>query len=313
VATGQKIFTIGTPLGQPKGMASGTVRRVDAHTIQSTLLPSGGSSGGPVFAAAGGVVGMTSTAEDQDEARIVRVDDVCEVVAFAQKKLSSLAAPSASPLPVEPAQPFPVSALKEAAERRAGSISPYQMSSSDFDIAFMTPVQIYGAQYQAEQASRRGRGGARQMPDATFVRPLLDFSNWSDYMADFPPLLAVRVTPRMVESFWTKMARGAAQTQGVALPPLKHLTSGFLRMRALCGAAEVPPVHPFKLERQVSDTEAIYEGLYLYDPAALAPSCGTVKLVFYSEKDPDKADTRPVDPKVIEQIWQDFAPLRGAK
>jgi hypothetical protein len=27
----------------------------------------------------------------------------------------------------------------------------------------------------------------------------------------------------------------------------------------------------------------------------------------------DKADTRAVDPKILEQIWQDFAPFRDAK
>jgi hypothetical protein len=45
-----------------------------------------------------------------------------------------------------------MNALKDAAQRRAGTLSPYQMSSSDFDIAFITPVLTYGAQYQSEQA-----------------------------------------------------------------------------------------------------------------------------------------------------------------
>jgi hypothetical protein len=35
-----------------------------------------------------------------------------------------------------------------------------------------------------------------------------------------------------------------------------------------------------------------------------------VKLVLYSEKEPAKGDTRLVDPKVLQQIWQDFAPYR---
>ena len=110
------------------------------------------------------------------------------------------------------------------------------------------------------------------------MRPLLDFSNWSDYVADVPPVLLVRVTPRLVEGFWTKVARGAAQTQGVSMPPIKRLKSGFSRMRAFCGDAEVTPIHPFKLEHSVDETDAIYEGLYVFDPGALGPQCGTVKL-----------------------------------
>ena len=101
------------------------------------------------------------------------------------------------------------------------------------------------------------------------MRPLMDFSNWSEYVDDFPPVLLVRVTPRLVEGFWTTVARGAARTQGVALPPIKHFKSGFSRMRAFCGDAEVTPIHPFKLEQRVSESEAIYEGLYAFDPGAL--------------------------------------------
>jgi len=118
------------------------------------------------------------------------------------------------------------------------------------------------------------------------------------------------VTPKMVEGFWTKVARGAAQTQGVALPEFKRFRSGFARLRAFCGDAEVTPIHPFKLEHRVSETESIYEGLYVFDPGALAPSCSSVKLTMFSEKEPNKADTRVVEPRIIQQIWQDFAGYR---
>jgi len=117
---------------------------------------------------------------------------------------------------------------------RTGSLSPYQMSSSNFDVAFITPVLTYGAQYQSEQArGRERRRGVRTLdPEPAFVRLLMDFSNWSDYVADVPPVLLVRVTPKLVEGFWTTVARGAARTQGVSLPPIKHFKSGFSQMRA---------------------------------------------------------------------------------
>ena len=89
-----------------------------------------------------------------------------------------------------------------------------------------------------------------------------------------------------------------------ALDPL------FARLRAFCGEAEVTPIHPFKLEQRVSESDAIYEGLYVFDPGALGPHCGAVKLVLYSEKEPEKGDTRLVDPKVLQRIWQDFAVWR---
>ena len=57
--------------------------------------------------------------------------------------------------------------------------------------------------------------------------------------------------------------------------------------------------------------DAIFEGLYIFDPGALGPQCGTVKLVLFSEKAPEKGDPRVVDAKVLQQIWQDFAPYRA--
>jgi hypothetical protein len=203
-------------------------------------------------------------------------------------------------------------ALESAARRRGGSLSPYRMASSDFDVAFITPVLIYGAEYESAQANGRERNPGAGAPEAeqARVRTLTDFGDWSEYVADFPPVLLVRVTPKLVESFWTTVARGAARTQGVSLPPIKHFRPGFSRLRAFCGEAEVTPIHPFRLELRLSENSAIREGLYVFDPGALGPHCGTVKLVLYSEKAPDKADTRMVDSSVLQQIWQDFAPLR---
>ena len=141
----------------------------------------------------------------------------------------------------------------------------------------------------------------------------MDFSNWSEYVADAPPVLLVRVTPKLVEGFWTTFARGAASTQGVSIPPIKHFKAGFVRMRALCGEVEETPIHALTLAQRGAEGDTIDEGLYVFDPGALGPQCGTVKLVLYGEKEPKKGDTRVVDPNVLKQIWQDFAPYRDLK
>jgi hypothetical protein len=203
---------------------------------------------------------------------------------LAATKAKETPAPSAAHLPVEPAEAAPVAAFTEAVKRRAGSLKPYQIAAADFDVAFITPILNYAAQSQPNQT----------------------FGNWSAYVAEIPPVLFVRVTPKMTESFWAKMARGAAYTQGMALPAIKRLKSGFNRLQAFCDRTEVTPIHPFKLELRVSETEAIYEGLYAFDPAALGPRCSSVTLVLYSEKEPDKANTRVVDPATLRQIRLDF-------
>ena len=197
--------------------------------------------------------------------------------------------PDATRRPLDP-PPVAISALSEAVKNRAGSLSPYPMSTTSFDIAFITPVHVYGVRDQAR-------------------RPVMDFGSWSEYLADYPRALVVRVTPKMVEGLWAKVARGAAMTQGMSLPPMKRAKSGFLRMHAFCGDTEVTPIHPFVVEHRISETEAIDEGLYVFDPAAFGPACGTVRLTVYSETEPDKGDTRVVDRTVLQQITRDFAPF----
>ncbi len=311
---GQKIFAIGAPLREQKALAFGTVGRVEARAVATDFILPGGSAGGPIFAADSRVVGITSVVETKDEgrrgdSRFVGVDDVCGVVAAAEKKMKDAAPPSGRHLPVEPVRPYPVDALKEAVQGRAGSLNPYQMSSSDFDIAFITPVMAYGAQYPPE-GSKTTRASLAQQ---ALTSPLMDFANWAAYVSDFPPVLMVRVTPKQVESFWNTVARGAAQTQGVALPARKRAKSGFSRMRVFCGDEEVTPIHPFTLELRVSENDAVYEGFYVFDPDAFGPQCGAVKIALYSAKEPEKEDSRVVDPGVVQKIWQDFTPYRTPK
>lgn len=317
VTDGQEIYAISAPLRQHKGMTPGVVLRVGPHAIESDFRLAIGGSGGPVFTADGTLLGLTSVVDEKDatargDLNVVRTEDACDVVAAAQKIKDASAAGGAH-LPIEPTRPFPADALKEMVQRRVGSLNPYQMTSTDFDIGFITPVLVYGAQYQAEQETKRDRNDRGRRPQDAGpapMRPQMDFANWSEYVADVPPVLMIRVTPKFEEGFWTKVARGAAQTQGMAIPAIKRFKSGFLRMRAFCGDTEITPIHPFKLEQHVSETDTIMEGLYVFDSSALGPDCASVKLTLYSEKDPDKADTRIVDPKLIQQIWSDFAPYR---
>jgi S1-C subfamily serine protease len=293
VANGQELYTLGAQMTGQKRLTLGGVTGVGPRLLLSDLTVVRASAGGPVFTA-GGLIGFTTLddrdPDDRSNARVVRIDQACEVLASAEKKMTEAMPPDATHLPLDPQRPIAPVALSAAVKNRAGSLSPYPMSTTDFDIAFITPVHVYGTKDQVR-------------------RPVMDFGNWSEYMADYPRVLLVRVTPKMVEGLWARVARGAAMTQGMSLPPMKRAKSGFSRMRIFCGDMEVTPIHPFMVEQRISETEAIYEGLYVFDPAVLGPQCGTVMLTVYSENDPDKGDTRAVDPKVLQQITRDFAAL----
>ena len=228
--------------------------------------------------------------------------------------MRSTAAPNPTRLPVESQREIPLDALKEAADARKGSFAPYRVAAADFDVRLITPVLVFGGRRHGERVDERGRAQPRTPREAiereAARRALQDFGNWWDYVRDDPPVLMVRATPKMVESFWKSVLRGAASTQGVALPAIKHVKAGFSRLQLFCGEAEVPPIHPFKIEHRIGAADAVYEGLYVFDPAAIGPHCGTVTLTLFSAKAPDKGDTRVVDPKVLQQIWQDVALYR---
>jgi hypothetical protein len=293
----QEVTTIGIPFRGPRDLEFGTVRRVTSQVVGADFGLRSIRPGGPVFADDGRMVGITSIANAEDEealrgeVRVVHKNEACAVIRLAEARLQQLEPPDAERLPVEPAAVMPRQALDDAVEAREDNLSAYVMSSSDFDVTFVTPVLLHAALHQANP-------------------PTMDFSNWSDYVRDVPPVLLVRVTPKQSESIWMKLFRGAARTQGASLPPITSFRSGFARLRAFCGEREVAPVHPFRLELRVSETEAVYEGLSVFAPDALGPHCGTVRLLLYSEKEPDGADTLEVAPDVLRQIWQDFAPYR---
>lgn len=299
----QDVVALEWPMHERPGMAEGQVLRVDARalTVDAHLDDSG--SGGPVFSGEGAFLGLTASATDDDrrarEARVIRASELCAVLTAAATATATStantasAAVSAAPLPLEPTRAFPAGALEDAVSKRAGNLNPYPLTSRDFTLGVVTPVMLQWA---------------RQAPR---VPPPLDFGEWHDYFAEVPPVLVLRVTPKMVEGALLKAARGAAMTQGVALPPLKRPGPSFLRLQAFCGDVEVTPIHPFTLTTPLGEKTTMTEGLYVFDPDALGPHCGTARLVLYTEKTPGQGDPLVIDAATLQKAWQDFAPYRG--
>lgn len=309
-----EVLALGVPLrdGQDRLM-TGYISQVATHDIQAELRLSAGAAGGPLFTADGMLIGLTTVPADDSgysrrESRAVPVADACELMTTARSRMSGAIPPSADRLPLEPAQAFPVEALKAAFTARGPNLQPYTLTAADFEVAFITPLMVYASQQPDRRTTSRETRNAS--PDQLRLPPWSEFANWSDYMADVPPVLLVRVTPKLEEGFWTTVARGAARTQGMNLPPMKKPKAPLSRLRAFCGETEVAPIHPFAIETPMFGNETLNEGLYVFTPSAFGPQCGSVKLQLYSEKEPEKADTKVVDAAIVEKLWQDFAPLR---
>lgn len=314
LAEGQELVAIGVPLRGPKELSWGKVELQPRRVADLRMDVE--EKGGPAFTQAGVFVGLTSATDNPSDplgdAAIVGAADICETLKSAAAKFTGVPAPGATRLPVEPQKAFAEAAVEEASKRRVSEAIPYRMSAADFDISFITPVLVRAAERRWQQAGRRNLEGTARLPGEAQerVRLLTEFGHWSDYFEPFPPLLLIRVTPKLEESFWTRVARGAAGAKGVALPPMPRLGSGFGRLRVFCGSDEVTPVHPFRLVHQLNEQTTTHEGLYLFDAAALGPHCATVRLMVASGKDPEKFDSQTIDPKLVQLFWDDFALYR---
>jgi hypothetical protein len=281
--------------------------------IETDLRLSFGESGGPVFSAKDGtVVGLTSIRTDEDARRgdvsVVRAGILCEAISAAGVELSDAAPLEPTPLPIEPERNYPAETAATATQVTTGASTPPVVSSADFDVTFITPPAVLRAR---ERADRTGGRSVRAPEAEARLGRITDFGSWAEYFADLPAVLIVRVTPKLVEGFWKRLAREAARTQGAVLPAFTDFKTNFLRLRASCGAAEVNPIHPFVLEHAIDDKRVVREGLYAFGPDAFGPHCGSVTLTLSSERAPEKADTISIDQKVLAGIWQDFAPYRG--
>ena len=320
VSEKDKLFAIEAPLDDRRSLASGVVTRITPRTVVTNVNLDERSAGTPLLNADGEVVAITTVTADNGRAihdvapAAVRIDEARAAIAEAEKKMQAAGAPAAAPRPVEPERPFDDDALREAAKRRAGSLAAYQVAAADFDVSVITPVMLYGTRHREDRVASRDRGRPEGNPEAMLkaMRAVQEFANWDDYVFDFPPVVMIRATPKLVEGFWTTLARGAAQSQGVSIPAIKRLKAGFSRMRLFCGDAEVTPIHPFLIEQRVGERDVVHEGLYIFDAASMGPDCKTVKVTLYSEKEPDKGDSRPIDAKIVQQVWDDFAPYRAA-
>lgn len=311
----EAFVTISAELGRPLDVIRGRVTALRPRTIETDLRLSFGGAGGPVFNEAGRLVGVSVTRIDAESGRwldteVVRSERVCEALSAARAALTNASPPEDTPLPIEPTRTFPVSALEGSTPSASAGTSPDVVTSEDFEVSFITPAAIYRSRRKADWT---GGLSARAPETEARLGKLTDFGAWSAYFADTPAVLVVRVTPKMVEGFWKRVAREAARTQGAELPPFKRFKTSFVDMTVSCGTTTVSPIHPFVLEHQLSETDTIREGVYVFDPGAIGPQCGDVTLTLQSTLGGARPDKVVLSPATVARIWNDFAAWRDVR
>ncbi|MBX9603008.1 MAG: serine protease [Bryobacteraceae bacterium] len=322
---GERVFTIGSPLSQRKIMTSGIVSRVEERAIISDININQGNSGGPLFNSTGKVIGIATFGEGGGMrpgpgiSGIVRIEEAKTTIAKAREKMPRAARPEKRFLPVEPTERFPIESVKATLALEKFDSRPYLFSQGDFEIAVITPVLKYRLQAAGEmQALKEKKKRSKNAEIQGTFQPLDDLRSWAEYAGGYRPTIMIRATPKLHEGFWSGLNRGLAANQGIITQAKLRFKNDFYRMDLLCGDKVVEPIHPSKVAHVVNErnrlvdiTDATYEGLYTYSPDAIAPSCGSVVLKVYTEKEPDKAQAKVLDRKTVDRVWSDFATYRS--
>jgi S1-C subfamily serine protease len=321
---GEKVFTIGSPLGLKKIITSGIVSKVETRAILSDVNINHGNSGGPLFNSFGEVIGITTFlvpgGNGPGVSGVVRIDQALPVLAQARRKMKDVSLPSARLLPVEPSDPYPLDSLKEMISAAGFDRKPYVFTVGGFDVALGTPVLEYAVQGEAGRAAARERNKRTKKRGEASERsfePLKDLPEWAEYVGEFKPVLLVQAAPQLRESFASLVGHQlipSIEPFGNITPHLKFRTD-FYRMKLLCGAREVEPIQPGKAATVVNArnafvnvTDATYVGIYSYPPDAISPSCGKVTLQIYPERDPERSESKVLVQKSIDRVWNDFRP-----
>jgi S1-C subfamily serine protease len=322
IVEGERVLTIGSPLNQRKVMTTGIVSKIEARAIISDVNINPGNSGGPLFNSIGEVVGITTFGDVSRPGfagigGIVRIEEALPIIAEARDKMKEVKQPEAALLPVDPTDAFPLDAIKEIVQAEKFDHKRYHFALDDYRIMLLTPAYKYWIETAPEREAAKSRSKRNNKEGAvqgTF-RPFEDFYSWREYVGDYKPILHIRATPQLGESFWGAVGRGMAAQYGMITPAKMRFKTDFYKMRLFCGDKEISPIHPGKIAHLqnvrnifLSINDATYEGLYAYPADAITSSCGKVRIEVYSEKEPDKADVKNLDEKTIERIVADFAP-----
>lgn len=286
IAHDDRVVALIAPMLEPKAALPGSAIRPDTQSFRADWRLDAGSAGGPVFDAGGTPIGITvgdddaTTAQRRQDSYVVPLENVCAVIAAAEQKLAGDLPPPGTPLRTEAG--LPPARVARIGDGRQPRLQPPVIRADDYDVALMTPSMISGAVNSGS--------------------PRLFFGQWSAYVANAPQVLFVRVSPQFEESFWRLLARGAASTQGVMLPPMPSFSATFGRMRAFCGATEVAPLHRFTIQMPIEKRDPVREGLYVFALTDFGADCGSVRFELFSEKSPTKGDQRTIDLTVLSKV-----------
>jgi hypothetical protein len=212
---GERVIAIGSPLSHERVLTAGIISQIEEGVIYSDVNSNPGSSGGPLIAMNGVVVGINTFMEAAESGHglsgAIALDDAIDMLDRALEDLGSLPVPSDRLLPTIPQDSFPLQGLEAAvldehwsendyvvepadsrdAKKKPGILSRPKSSldvASDYTVALATPPALYRVRKSPELdlASRDESGD---------YDPVVDLTEWSTSANPNPPVVYVIVIP----------------------------------------------------------------------------------------------------------------------
>ena len=320
VQEGERVFTIGSPLSLDKIITTGIVSKVEQHTIMSDININPGSSGGPLFNAAGQVIGLTTFGTRGESgpgvSGIVRIEVALALLERSRAKTTGTP-PLGVLLPVEPLTPYPIEGLKEALRAEKYDPRPYYFATGDFNIALSTPPLDYREQEERRlQAEREhNKRNKKQQGADESASGAEEPKEWEEEAGAHPAVFAIYVMPKAKEGLGSAFGRSFSLNSAAKL----KFKTDFQTMKLFCGDKEVQPIHPGRVpvtisvqNRLVKMDDSTYKGVYIYSPDAVNPDCGQVKMQIFSSKGGDPT-VKTFDDKTVQHVWADFDAFRRSQ
>lgn len=315
ISVGEPVLAIGSPLATKAAtLTTGVVSNIDTDTITSDVSLNPGNSGGPLLNRRGEVVGVSTFGLQGAEggpgiSGIVRIHAARKAIAAARESLA-IAPPAPDLLPVVPASPYPIGALRAAAGTKLDAKN-YTVEADKIDVLFVTPPLAYYLEHEAEikarEAQQKRGGGKEQTPPGDIYQWQADTGKWD-------AVVTVRALPEITMTGGSKTGRVFGGMFGVVTPATYRFKTDFRRMSLLRDGVEVMPIHPGRLCETVYQQTGLNRlrdvgcmGLYQYPTEAFAPG-GALELRVYTEDAPEVPTICRLPPALVERIRKDFKP-----
>ncbi len=331
VLDGARVLTISSPLGQDKTLTKGTLRNT-GHGVSPDFKIASIDSGAPVFNNLGEVIGVLKFA-DQNSARpgtsgVIRIQDSQVLLAKARQIIKEATAfPSTEMLPTEPGDLYPAADLKNRVDLKSFKPKAYEADFGEYQLTMISPVLKHYIIEKNRIAFERQKKKIEKdgiMSSPVMSNSFYELRNWGDYVNQMRPVVHLLVVPEVSatgkSTFLSLLTLGVGLMSGSAmvLPADFKFKADFEEMALTCDGRLVTPIQRGKIEFIKSLTSYLktkqrtaYAGVYTYAAESFAPDkCKQMSLQIVSQQSPATPEIRVVDPKMVQQVWNDFEPYR---